>query len=492
MTTTTSSDEFPRLTHGNYHTWAPRMTAELQRHGVWRFCTGDESIPATKPAATTPPQDATISERVALERNFTEAQRIYTDACRRNDQAIGMIMLKLEPPQYEDLEGKSAKEVWDALKARHIGTHTGLAAFWTKKGMMEKKYTDGEDMNTHLTFFTLENRKLGKQAFDDEFLAQLMLMSLPHDSTWETLAVVLLQSTSDTIKLKTSDVTVRLMQEYNRLTGGESADSALAARTGKSSRPSKAKIKCTYAPCGKPGHTEAKCRMKKRDLENKDSGNFKEKKNEKKTIANIAENESTSESASLAAIFKSSFTSDDDGDVHVFLASDVVALLSRESRNDTFIDSGCSRHLSPRREFFLDETYTNLEKPIKVHLGDASIILAIGKGSLRYLMDTPKGIVPAIIPNALHVPELAASLLSVARLTDEDKHRVIFENTSCSVITKSSGCCVATACKTSGSLYRLLAHPITSKEYANIARTSCHYDIKLYRALRSMYKWQTT
>jgi len=46
----TATDDFAKLTHGNYHAWAPRMTAELQRLGVWRFCTGDESIPAKKPS----------------------------------------------------------------------------------------------------------------------------------------------------------------------------------------------------------------------------------------------------------------------------------------------------------------------------------------------------------------------------------------------------------------------------------------------------------
>ena len=58
------------------------MTAELQRQGVWRFCTGNESIPATKPTAKTLPTNATISERAALTWNFGEAQQIYTDACR--------------------------------------------------------------------------------------------------------------------------------------------------------------------------------------------------------------------------------------------------------------------------------------------------------------------------------------------------------------------------------------------------------------------------
>ena len=42
------SDDFPKLTHGNYHAWAPWMTAELQQLGIWCFCMGNESIPAAK------------------------------------------------------------------------------------------------------------------------------------------------------------------------------------------------------------------------------------------------------------------------------------------------------------------------------------------------------------------------------------------------------------------------------------------------------------
>ncbi|KIM74637.1 hypothetical protein PILCRDRAFT_700571 [Piloderma croceum F 1598] len=57
------------------------------------------------------------------------------------------------------------------------------------------------------------NRKLATKAFDDEFLAQIMLMSLPRDSTWETLVVALLQSTNDKNPLTAVNVTFRLMQD---------------------------------------------------------------------------------------------------------------------------------------------------------------------------------------------------------------------------------------------------------------------------------------
>ena len=190
------------------------------------------------------------------------------------------------------------------------------------------------------------------------------------------------------------------MQEYSRLIGSESTDSALAAHAGKSSKhTSKSGKWCTYKPCHKKGHTEDECRMKKHDQGKQDSGNSREKKKEKRAIANIAEDESVSESASLAAIFRSSLPSDEDasGEIHLFIASDVIAFLSHESSHDTFIDSGCSRHLSPRHEYFIDDSFTILKKPINVHLGDASTIQATRKGSLHYLMDTPQGIVPAVI-----------------------------------------------------------------------------------------------
>ena len=103
----------------------------------------------------------------------------------------------------------------------------------------------------------------------------------------------------------------------------------------------------------------------------------------------------------------------------------------------------------------------------------------IGQGTIRYLMETPSGIVPALIPNALWVPEFTASLLSVAHLTDHGKHDILFDNDDCFIRSKPSGKCVASAHKTSGSLYRLIAHPMTSKEYANTAITSHHLDINL-------------
>ena len=89
-----------------------------------------------------------------------------------------------------------------------------MAAFYIKVSMLNKKYADGESMHAHLSFFSTENRKLATKAFNNEFLTQIMLMSLPHDSTWETLVIALLQSTNNKNPLTTVNVTSQLMQEY--------------------------------------------------------------------------------------------------------------------------------------------------------------------------------------------------------------------------------------------------------------------------------------
>ena len=146
MSSGTGTNNFAKLTHGNYHAWVPQMTAELQQLGVWRFCMGDESIPATKPIAPTVLNNAGIAEKAVLDRNFTDTMHSYSDACCCNNQAIGLIMMKVEPSEYKDLENKSAKEVWDTLKMWHADM---LKYVVFAMGWKEELRTDLEQAKTH-------------------------------------------------------------------------------------------------------------------------------------------------------------------------------------------------------------------------------------------------------------------------------------------------------------------------------------------------------
>ena len=154
--------------------------AKLQHMRVWCMCTSDEANSQQKPSPMTVPETASVSKRISAQWNHADASQAYEAACHHNDQAIGMIKTHIEPSQFEGIDKLAmAKEVWEKLALWHKDTHTGLSVFYTKVGILEKRYTDGEDMHVHLDFLTMENWKLNKKAFDDEFLAQIMLMSLP-------------------------------------------------------------------------------------------------------------------------------------------------------------------------------------------------------------------------------------------------------------------------------------------------------------------------
>lgn len=238
---------------------------------VWRFCTGDLVIPSRPSPSPAIPTGATIGEQTALKREHKDDLRSYEDALTRNDKAIGIIKEHIAPEQNNFIESlTTAKEVWDKLKAVHAGTSTGMDAFYTKRGMMEKRYSEGDDMSDHLNFFTLENKKLSdKDAFSDLFLAQLMLMSLPRDNAnWETLTVVLLSSATDTAPLTTLNVSTRLMQEWKRLTAPDEGESANVAHTrSKNSKQKKQKARKLCGYCHKGPHPEDECRKKKKDQE---------------------------------------------------------------------------------------------------------------------------------------------------------------------------------------------------------------------------------
>lgn len=81
ITSTHEYRSIEKLTHGNYHTWAPRVTAELMKLGVWRFCTGEE-IMLPKP---TQPPSGTTPEAIQLNREYKEDVRYYNEATRRNE-----------------------------------------------------------------------------------------------------------------------------------------------------------------------------------------------------------------------------------------------------------------------------------------------------------------------------------------------------------------------------------------------------------------------
>ena len=143
-----------------------------------------------------------------------------------------------------------------------------------------------------------------------------------------------------------------------------------------------------------------------------------------------------------------------------------------------FLDSGCSRDMCPHHNWFI--TYSPLSKPIIIHIGDASTVRAVGIGSVQFQMDTPNGPIPSVFPDVLHVPDLAATLISMSKRTEKNKHTFIGKENDLFIISTKTNKIVAHGVKTSNGLYSLQGFPTASaSEYASKASTPHTIDINI-------------
>lgn len=103
---------------------------------------------------------------------------------------------------------------------------------------------------------------------------------------------------------------------------------------------------------------------------------------------------------------------------HVQLCALTTAAATNTTRQskDILINSGCSRHMTPHRLWFVESTFQKLRRPIAIHLGDDSKINATGLGSIKCVQHLNGERHHLIINNVLYAPDLAVTLLSVRRL----------------------------------------------------------------------------
>lgn len=106
-----------------------------------------------------------------------------------------------------------------------------------------------------------------------------------------------------------------------------------------------------------------------------------------------------------------------------------------------FVDSGASRHLTSDRSSFV--SYTTLEKPIPIQLGDNSEIHAIRAGTSRTHVKTPTGIQTMDFTCTLYAPKLAGSLLSVGQLTAVPGVKLELEGPLCLIKLRGTTLCQA-------------------------------------------------
>jgi len=178
---------------------------------------------------------------------------------------------------------------------------------------------------------------------------------------------------------------------------------AMFAKSGKPDhRPNKSKESgskddkfCKY--CKKGGHTIEECRKLKRKKAEEGKKDSKDSKDSKSKTPDF---------------------------------SMVASMSSTISKSEWLADSGCSIHLTNNRNWISD--YTQLITPIKIHLGDDSIIEAKGYGDVRTTKCT--------IRNVHFAPDVVCNLFSIASATDQgvevhtDRKGMIFSKNGIEII----------------------------------------------------------
>lgn len=116
----------------------------------------------------------------------------------------------------------TSKDLFDHIVRKYEGTNIGVNAFYTFTTMMGRKYIDRTSIDDHISSLASDSCKLisMSKTLDDEFLAYLLLHSLPNTSAWETFKSSVLNSLPTNLKLTFKNLSDRLQAKATRVRGG--------------------------------------------------------------------------------------------------------------------------------------------------------------------------------------------------------------------------------------------------------------------------------
>jgi transposase InsO family protein len=261
-------------------------------------------------------------------------------------------------------------------------------------------------------------------------------------------------------------VVSRLMHEVSKRKekGAQSGEAALVAAQNKARMQTGARLCFT---CGKPGHIARHC--------------FLNKKKEKES-ANIASNKDNEEDYAFVSAIVA--TNDEE---HAFAINDG----DNNTMAKWIIDSGATKHMTPHRAAF--QTYEVISPPRNVHLGDDSIVHAVGVGTIVEEVMV-MGVKHKInIKEVLHIPKFKRNLISVVKLALNGL-KVEFDDDACLV--RAANRKVIARLPRVGSLYEM---PFSMHDMANVAhqmpqsaplelwhRRLGHLNVRSVKALQSI------
>jgi hypothetical protein len=434
------SDEGPKCPTldgvAKYAIWKIRVKGKLSRAKCLGHALGTETRP-TAPTTTTP---------VIYGSGYELPESWDSRDSRARAILIEYVSDRLAL-HLDDAKFPTAHSVWTELTRIHELENAGARAFYVFLELLGARWDGQTSVETHIGALRSASQRLTqmKRPVDDEFLAFLLLHSLPQDDLyWDTFRTTLVNSIPATEKLTFEKVEARLTATVTQRNGSSTlspSDSALKAtsptsptpswpRSGSSrptsSRPGSSGPTKTCAVHGKCKHSTDECSVVQDAVKSTKSAS-KGGKSKGKAKANSATDgaDSSSEDDSDGAHYVS-VARKLAKRVHAYVASDDLS----DKRHHIIADTGASAHIMPYREWFDPATYRTLDQPHPVRFGDNSSVDAIGVGDVRLISRVSGKVFDITLSDVLHVPTFKISLVSVNRLCRKDI-RSVFLSGAC-------------------------------------------------------------
>jgi hypothetical protein len=132
--------------------------------------------------------------------------------------------------------------------------------------------------------------------------------------------------------------------------------------------------------------------------------------------------------------------------------TEVDAEVDNSEPSHWFLDSGASKHISSKFEWFSD--YVPYPEPQKIWLGDDTQINAMGEGTVKVeLLTDENGVTAVNLESVVYAPKIACNLLSMSQI-DKRGLWIKVGNSQCSLHSKD-GAKLASAKLVENGLYEL-------------------------------------
>ena len=437
-----------KLNGTNYQSWKFNVKLMLMQKELWGLIDGSDEI------------EETANEDI---------KKKYRT---RMDKAYSIIALSVETSlQVHIMNTTLPKTAWDILQKQFSFISVTQLVRLTRK-FYAASMQEGDDMMKHITYMTQLAQELRdlKEDISNKKFAVVMLGSLP--SSYDLFVTSMNAREAETLdwdSVKGSLIEEFFKKKEKQKPVSNSNDEALFThgggpsnrnnwRGGGNNNPNggrgqpgnqyrfsrnRQQTRGGCFNCGDPRHYARDCNAGNNYRQTRPMGNYRNQEESR---------------------FVSSFG-------HLSVENELALAIGENDNNGTewFIDSAASKHMTSDKALIQD--FSKYKEPIEIFLGDNSIILAEGEGTVQLpLYECDQDVTHLTLYKVLYVPDLSKNLVSVTAMTKTGAE-VYFDDKNCTVHKDDKQFIIGHAYH--GKLYRMN----TNREYASMTAVAVNPEL---------------